>query len=64
MPGPSTEAWLCKEPGGDPGGSVPAGGDVGGTETDMMVSLRAGRSDADGKRERMKMPVLTRLKML
>ena len=42
MPGPSTEAWLCKEPGGDPGGSVPAGGDVGGTETDMMVSLRAG----------------------
>ena len=42
MPGPSTEAWLCKEPGCDLGGSGPGGGDVGGTETDMMVSLRAG----------------------
>jgi hypothetical protein len=39
MPGPSTEAWLYKEPGGGPEGGGPGGGGVGGTETDMMLSL-------------------------
>ena len=59
MPGPSTEAWLCRETGDAPGGGGGRGGCV--DEPDIILSRCEQAGPMDNKREEMQRGVRVQL---